>query len=96
MEENSFELNLEELIQINNHSVFERINIFIKKPFHLFNFHKLKPILDQSIDNEPDFAKCFFQFLKENNIFPETLKLIEGETNVKSKSFLKNNFQMLQ
>lgn len=80
MDVSNFESKLEELIKIDNHPVFEKISIFINKPFHRFNFFDCKSLLEKALEHHPDFPRIFFAFLESNGITPDTLELSEHES----------------
>jgi hypothetical protein len=83
--ESNFESNLTELTNIQQHPVFERINIFIYKSHTTFNFDACQEVLKLALDQSPQFQNKFFEFLETCDFPLQSVNALKSEENPQSK-----------
>ena len=85
--ENNFENTLEELTNITQHPVFERINIFIFKDHLSFAFKDCKKVLQDALNEDPNFKSNFLSFLQQNDVQEDSLQLLTSKED-KDRKFI--------
>ena len=68
MDIENFEKNLFELIQLKNHAIFERINIFVVSFFKEIDFQSMQILLRRCFENDPEVFINVQNFIQENGL----------------------------